>query len=102
MAHTFTPDVVSAILHHMNDDHRDDNLLIVRAFADGAASSAEMLDLDGDGGSWRFTTESGESTTTTVPWPSGPIDERPAVRREIVALYDAACARLGIQPRAHS
>jgi len=37
-----------------------------------------------------------------VPWPGGPISERPEVRREIVALYDAACARLGVEPRPHS
>ncbi|HLU63846.1 MAG TPA: DUF2470 domain-containing protein, partial [Protaetiibacter sp.] len=29
----FAPEVVEAVLHHMNDDHIDDNLLIVRAFA---------------------------------------------------------------------
>ena len=102
MSHSFPPDVVTAILHHMNDDHRDDNLLIVRAFADRAAASAEMLGFDGEGGSWRFNTDAGRSTETTIPWPGGPIDERPAVRREIVALYDEACARLGIEPRPHS
>jgi hypothetical protein len=31
-----------------------------------------------------------------VPWPGGQISERRDVRREIVALYDEACARLGI------
>ncbi|MGO1919788.1 MAG: DUF2470 domain-containing protein, partial [Microbacterium sp.] len=33
MPHIFDSDVVAAILHHMNDDHVDDNLLIARAFA---------------------------------------------------------------------
>jgi hypothetical protein len=37
-----------------------------------------------------------------VPWPGGSITERPQVRREIVALYDAACERLGIEPRPHA
>ena len=40
--------------------------------------------------------------TVTVPWLGGPISERPEVRREIVALYDEACRRLGIEPRPHA
>lgn len=102
MPHTFSPDVVAAILRHMNDDHRDDNLLIVRAFVDGTAVSAEMVDLDGDGGEWRFTTGSGSTADTTIPWPAGPIAERMAVRREIVALYDESCRRLDVEPRPHN
>jgi hypothetical protein len=35
-----------------------------------------------------------------VPW-STEITERPEIRREIVVLYDAACAKLGIEPRPH-
>ena len=37
-----------------------------------------------------------------VAWPSGAISERPAVRREVVALYDLACEKLGVQPRPHA
>jgi len=99
---TFAPDIVAAILHHMNDDHRDDNLLIARAFVNPEASASTMIDLDGDGGLWEVTLPGGAVSRASVAWPSGAITERPEVRREIVALYDGACAALGIEPRPHA
>ncbi|MFS0910880.1 DUF2470 domain-containing protein [Microbacterium sp. 179-I 3D2 NHS] len=104
MPHTFDADVVSAVLRHMNGDHTDDNLLIARAFAqpaDSPITDAVMTAFDGEGGTWSITRD-GALTEIRVPWPGGPIDERPAVRREVVALYDAACARLGVDPRPHA
>lgn len=104
MPHIFESDVVSAILHHMNDDHADDNMLIAQAFAtasDVQITAAVMTDLDGYGGVWQIT-RAGIPEELRVPWPSGEISERPAVRREIVALYDAACEKLGIEPRPHA
>lgn len=104
MPHIFDSDVVAAILHHMNVDHTDDNLLIARAFAtasDPQVTHAVMTDVDGDGGAWLIT-RAGIPEELRVPWPGGSITERPAVRREIVALYDAACDKLGIEPRPHS
>lgn len=107
MPHIFDADVVSAILRHMNGDHTDDNLLISRAFSpDGAAADGEITDavmtgLDGDGGVWEIT-RAGVSSELRVAWPSGPISERPAVRREVVALYDIACEKLGVEPRPHA
>jgi len=104
MPHIFDSDVVAAILHHMNDDHSEDNLLIARAFASASAlpiTDAVMTDLDGDGGVWQLT-RAGVAEELRVPWPGGPIDERPAVRREVVALYDAACEKLGVEPRPHA
>ncbi|MDX2376124.1 DUF2470 domain-containing protein [Microbacterium sp. LRZ72] len=102
MAFTFDDDVVTAVLRHMNDDHVDDNLLIVRAFGAPEAESATMSGFDGAGGVWSADGPSGVATPVRVPWPGGPITERGQVRREIVALYDAACTRLGIPPRPHS
>ncbi|KQQ67535.1 DUF2470 domain-containing protein [Microbacterium sp. Leaf320] len=104
MPHSFDADVVSAILRHMNGDHTDDNLLITRAFAPadgGEITDAVMTGLDGDGGAWEITRE-GLSSEVRVAWPSGPISERPAVRREVVALYDLACEKLGVEPRPHA
>lgn len=104
VTHIFEADVVAAILRHMNGDHTDDNLLIVRAFStesDVPITSAVMTDLDGSGGVWQIT-RAGVPEELRVPWPSGEISERPAVRREVVALYDAACERLGIEPRPHA
>lgn len=101
MPHSFPSDVVEAVLRHMNDDHRDDNILIVRAFAEPSATEAAMTGFDGDGGDWRLARADGSTAEVRIPWPGGSIAERPAVRREVVALYDAACARLGVEPRPH-
>lgn len=95
----FTSDAVDAVLAHMNDDHRDDNVLIVRAFAERDVTSAVMSDVDARGGTWHYTAE-GEELELHIPW-SSELTERPQVRREIVALYDAACAKLGVEPRPH-
>lgn len=103
VTHTFDADVIAAVLRHMNSDHHDDNLLIARAFA--APSGTEITDavmtgFDGDGGVWQISR--GAVSELRVPWPGGPINDRPAVRREVVAVYDAACARLGIESRPHA
>lgn len=97
--HIFDEDIVSAVLKHMNTDHPEDNILIVRAFASVDVTSATMTGLDGNGGSWAFTTPSNQARQSlVVPW-SGPINERAEIRREVVVLYTKACAILGVQPR---
>ena len=103
MPHDFDADVIAAVLRHMNGDHTDDNLLIARAFAEPsgeAIDGAVMTGFDGDVGVWEIS-RGGSTSELRVPWPGGPITERREVRREVVALYDAACARLGIEPRPH-
>lgn len=83
----------------MNGDHPEDSLLIVRAFANPDATAATMADLDENGGTWHATID-GADTVVTVPW-SATISERVEIRREVVVLYDAACAKLGVTPRPH-
>ncbi|MFT4158176.1 MAG: DUF2470 domain-containing protein [Microbacterium sp.] len=103
MTHIFDTAIVSAVLRHMNGDHADDNLLIVGAFAGIPAdeiADAVMMGFDGDGGIWSYTRQ-GAASEIRIPWPGGSISERPEVRREVVALYDLACERLGIDPRPH-
>ncbi|MFJ4176135.1 DUF2470 domain-containing protein [Microbacterium sp. NPDC089696] len=103
MPHSFDADVVSAVLRHMNGDHTDDNLLIARAFSSDAVdeiTGATMTGFDGDGGTWSVT-RGGTASELQVAWPGGPIDDRPSVRRQVVALYDLACERLGVEPRPH-
>lgn len=103
MPHTFDADALAGVLGHMNNDHADDNLLIARAFApDAGVVDSEMTGFDGARGRWRITTSSGAQESLEVPWPGGEITERREVRREIVALYDEACARLGVTPRPHA
>ncbi|MBB2976445.1 hypothetical protein FHX49_002020 [Microbacterium endophyticum] len=101
MPHNFDAAVQTGVLAHMNGDHSDDNLLIVRAFADSSAVGATMTDFDGAGGTWTAADAAGSTSDVRVAWPNGPISERREVRREIVALYDEACARLGVEPRPH-
>jgi hypothetical protein len=101
MTHAFDADAIAGVLRHMNDDHRDDNLLIARAFGEPDAASAVMTFFDGDGGEWQATLRDDGTRDLRVTWPGGPITERREVRREIVALYDAACERLGIEARPH-
>ncbi|MDQ1129817.1 DUF2470 domain-containing protein [Microbacterium sp. SORGH_AS_0888] len=101
MAHQFDDETLAGVLGHMNSDHTDDNVLIARAFGPGdAVVAARMTGFDGDGGDWVVTVV-GDEATLRVPWPGGPISERREVRREIVALYDESCRRLGIEPRPH-
>lgn len=97
----FPQTTVDAVLSHMNGDHPDDNSLIVRAFLEPAASSATMIALDADGGEWTWSID-GTASSGGVAWPAGAITERAEIRREIVALYDAACERLGVEPRPHA
>jgi hypothetical protein len=97
---TCPPEVQAAVLAHMNGDHADDSLLIVRAFAHSDANAARMTGFDELGGDWSAAV-AGEEVMVRMPWPAGRITERHEVRREIVALYDTACARLGISPRPH-
>ncbi|WP_067245393.1 DUF2470 domain-containing protein [Microbacterium resistens] len=101
MPSPFSDEVVAAVLRHMNGDHQDDNLLIARAFGGADIVSASMRGFDGDAGEWTVSRTSGAPETLRVPWPGGPIQERPEVRREVVALYDAACAALGVDARPH-
>lgn len=103
MTHQFEPPVLEAVLRHMNDDHRDDNLLIARAFGPHAdLASSTMIGFDGDHGVWDAVATDGSPVAVVVPWPGGPITERAEVRREIVSLYDQACERLGVAPRPHA
>ncbi|MBR21586.1 MAG: DUF2470 domain-containing protein [Microcella pacifica] len=116
----FDPAVVAGVLAHMNGDHADDNLLIARAFGDRSAVRARMVGVDGHAGHWVYSTGADDVTAAAVQadpnaegdlvWPgeralrvmwSAPISARPEIRREIVVLYDRACAALGVEPREH-
>lgn len=101
MTHTFEPEVVDAVVAHMNGDHLEDNLLIVRAHGAPEATAASMTDADGEAGTWTVIGPEGPLGERRIPWPGGPITERADIRREVVGLYDAACAELGVDPRPH-
>jgi len=102
MTHLFDDAARAGVLGHMNTDHPEDNLLITRAFATEAdIVAATMTAFDGDGGDWVAELADGTTLPVRVPWPGGAITERREVRREIVALYDESCRRLGVEPRPH-
>ncbi|MEW1834798.1 DUF2470 domain-containing protein [Microbacterium sp. NPDC079995] len=103
MTAVFDDSVLQAVLRHMNSDHTGDNVLIARAFSPiPDVIAATMTTFDGEAGQWHVVTAEGGEEVIRIPWPGGTITERAEVRREIVALYDAACARLGVEPRPHS
>lgn len=100
---TFDPEIVGAVLAHMNNDHPEDNLVIVRAFGAPDAERAEMIDLDTVGATWSaWSVPEDETTQVVVDWPAGTISTRGEIRQQIVALYDAASEALGLPPRDHA
>lgn len=81
---------VAAICRHMNTEHRDDSLAIVRAHtALNEAVAAEVTTLDGSGITFRATASDGSRHELTVAW-SAPIEERADVRHQLVVLTEAA------------
>lgn len=95
MSSPFTPQAVEAIKRHMNDDHADDALIIVRGLADRPeASTALTSDVDAEG--IEFTIDGGERVR--VPW-GRTLTERAEARQAVVDLYREACARLGLPAR---
>ncbi len=93
----FSQDIIDAVMKHMNDDHTDDSLVIVRAFAEPLAEEARMSGLDGEAGFWSVRV--GEKTRTVrVAWPE-PVTERAQIRRAVVVLHADACTALGIERR---
>ncbi len=94
----FDAAVISAVTGHMNDDHVDDSLLIAKAFGYPEATASTMVGLDERAGMWRVTDAQGEHDLR-VEWPTAPITDRPQVRRQVVELYKAACAKLGVPAR---
>ncbi|MEU4215010.1 DUF2470 domain-containing protein [Actinoplanes sp. NPDC026623] len=94
---TFTPEVVAQIARHMNDDHADDNVLIVRGLGGiAAASAARMSGMDADGMDFDATVN-GIAVPVRIPF-SEHLTERRQVRLETVGMYRRACAALGLEP----
>ncbi|MEV1247538.1 DUF2470 domain-containing protein [Nonomuraea sp. NPDC050022] len=95
MSTPFTAEAVEAIKRHMNDDHPDDALIIVRGLGDRpAATTAATSGVDAE--AIEFTIDGGE--LVRVPW-GETLTERPQVRMAVVRLYRDACDKLGIPAR---
>ncbi|WP_214109763.1 DUF2470 domain-containing protein [Acrocarpospora catenulata] len=93
---TFSAEVVEAIKRHMNEDHAEDGLLIVRALGGRPdATSARTSDIDAEA---IYFEADGEEIR--IPW-STTLTERAQVRQEVVRLYKESCDLLGIPARGH-
>ncbi|MDY7086510.1 MAG: DUF2470 domain-containing protein [Actinomycetota bacterium] len=98
MTDPFPPEVVEQIARHMNDDHADDNVLIVRALGGvPMADAARMSGLDADAMEFRAVVD-GLEVPVRVPF-SERLTERRQVRAEAVRMYHEACRALGVEPR---
>ena len=98
MTDPFPPDVVAQIAHHMNGDHADDNVLIVRGLGGAdAATSARMSGMDADGMDFSAAIN-GVEVPIRIPFAER-LTERRQVRAEAVRMYREACAALGVTPR---
>lgn len=98
--HRFDEATVSGVTAHMNADHADDTLLICRSLGGRpAATAATMVGLDGNGGDY-LVTVGGDTEAIRIPW-SRQLTERAEIRLEVVRMYEAACAALGVTPRGH-
>lgn len=81
---------VEGVLEHMNADHGDASLALVRAHGYPAATGAEMTGVDEHGGTWHVLDAAGAEAMLRVTWPGGPVADPEGVRREVVALVRAA------------
>ncbi|WP_309238697.1 DUF2470 domain-containing protein [Actinoplanes aureus] len=98
MTDPFPPEVVAQIARHMNEDHADDNVLIVRAFGGvPAATTARMSGMDAEALEFAVAVD-GIETPVRVPFRER-LTDRGQVRAEVVRLYQESCAALGIPPR---
>ncbi|SEH00410.1 Protein of unknown function [Nonomuraea solani] len=95
MSTPFTADAVEAIKRHMNDDHTDDALIIVRGLG-GRPEAGTAMTTGVDAEAIEFTIDGGERVR--VPW-GETITERAQVRQAVVRLYREACEKLGIEAR---
>ena len=98
MTEEFPPEVVAQIARHMNDDHADDNVLIVRGLGGArAATAARLAGMDPDGMDFAAAVN-GVEVPIRIPFRER-VTERRQVRAEAVRMYQDACAALGVDPR---
>jgi len=84
MSLVFTDDVIAGVVSHMNGDHADDQLAIVRAHALPAAASATLITIGTDGLTFDAQVD-GATRQIVVAWPIA-IEARADIRRAVVML----------------
>lgn len=94
----FSAEVVKAIMRHMNDDHTEDSVLIVRALGEQpGASGAVMTGMDADAIEFAAVV-GGAEVPVRIPWRER-LTERAQVRAEVVRMYERSRAALGLEHR---
>jgi Domain of unknown function (DUF2470) len=97
----FSPDVVTAVLRHMNNDHAEDCVVICRGLGGQPGTTrAVMSDVDADAAYFEATVDD-----LVVPVRiqfRQRLTERPQIRVEVTWMYHEACDRLGLPARPHS
>ncbi|MFC9693874.1 DUF2470 domain-containing protein [Kribbella sp. NPDC056951] len=86
MTHPFTPEIVEAVLKHMNADHGGHSLEIVQILGNQPdATAAELTALDPTAAV--FTAQvAGRPVEVRIPW-SEPITDRPQFRSEFARMH---------------
>jgi putative heme iron utilization protein len=89
MTHPFTPDIIEAVLKHMNADHRGHSLDIVQVLGNQpAATAVELVGLDPAAAVYTAQV-AGDSVEVRIPW-SEPITERVQFRSEFARMAHEA------------
>ena len=97
---SFEPDVVAAVLRHMNTDHADDCAVICRGLGrQPDTTAAVMSGLDGDA-AYFDATVGGAVVLVRIPF-STTLTDRAQIRVEVTQMYHDACALLGLPGRTH-
>lgn len=95
----FGPDVVTAVAAHMNGDHTEDSLMIVRTLGGTPdATAAELFHIDGSGIDFKVTVDD-EERAVRVPF-GRPLTERADIRQELTRMSAEAAAAQAGRPRA--
>ena len=99
MGKTFEPEVVAQIARHMNEDHADHNVLIVRTLGGQPdATAARMSGLDDEAMEFEATVHD-IAVPVRIPF-SAPVTDRHQVRAEAARMVNQARAALGEAPEA--
>lgn len=98
---SFDAAAVAAICRHMNEDHREDAVLICRHLGGvDDVVAAETVGVDAAGLAFQVRRSGGAVVLVAVPF-AAPVAGRPEVRAAVVELYERACAAAGLAPRGH-
>lgn len=83
-----TPDVVAAVAQHMNDDHRDDLLVMVAGLAPEAVT-ARVRGLNRQALLVEVESAAGRTREVALPWPAE-LTQRSDIRTYVVQMHTDA------------